>query len=173
AIQRLNTAAQPLLDVVRAAGSEIAEYARVEPEELVEVEVIGHAVGDLVHLLAELLENATAYSAPQTRVRVTARHQGGGALLAIYDDGIGMAAEPLVTAVIYEELSSAWFRPSTPVRDAAPMLWGSPGDREREQVVQVLASDPESGSTASGLPVRRPGARLVPGSVPGPTSAAP
>src|SRR5207249_2537168 len=62
-------------------------------------------------------------------------------------------AAPLVTAVIYEELSSAWFRPSTPVRDAAPMLWGSPGDREREQVVQVLASDPESGSTASGLPV--------------------
>jgi signal transduction histidine kinase len=87
------TAAQPLLDVVRAAGSEIAEYPRVEPEELVEVGVIGHAVGDLVHLLAELLENATTYSAPETRVRVTARHQGGGVLLAIYDDGIGMTAE--------------------------------------------------------------------------------
>jgi signal transduction histidine kinase len=92
------TTAQPLVDVIRAAGSEIVEYLRVEPEELVEVEVVGHAVGDLVHLLAELLENATTYSASETRVRVTARHQGGGVLLAIYDDGIGMAAEDLAEA---------------------------------------------------------------------------
>jgi signal transduction histidine kinase len=92
------TAAQPLVDVIRAAGSEIVQYTRVEPEEPVEIEVVGHAVGDLVHLLAELLENATTCSAPETRVRVTARHQGGGVPLAIYDDGIGMTAEDLAEA---------------------------------------------------------------------------
>jgi hypothetical protein len=80
-------------------------------------------------------------------------------------------AAPLVTAVIYEELSSAWFRPPGPAGDAAPTVWGSPGDREHEQVALVLTSQPESARTAGGLPVRRPGARLVPGSVPVPGGA--
>ena len=86
------------MDVLRAAASEIEEYGRVILDVQQGVYVSGSAATDTVHLLAELLENATAYSAPQTRVRVTARHQGGGALLAIYDDGIGMAAEDLTEA---------------------------------------------------------------------------
>jgi len=92
------TEAQPLLDVVRAAAAEIAEYARVEPDQLIPVALTGPVVGDVVHLLAELLENATTYSAPDTAVRVTARHNGGGALLTIYDEGTGMSATDLAEA---------------------------------------------------------------------------
>jgi signal transduction histidine kinase len=92
------TEAQPLLDVVRAAAAEIAQYARVEPDQLIPVALTGPVVGDVVHLLAELLENATTYSAPDTAVRVTARHNGGGALLTIYDEGTGMSATDLAEA---------------------------------------------------------------------------
>jgi len=92
------TEAQPLLDVVRAAAAEIAEYARVEPDELVPVALTGQVVGDVVHLLAELLENATTYSTPHTPVRVTARQNGGGVLFAIYDEGEGMPPADLAEA---------------------------------------------------------------------------
>jgi signal transduction histidine kinase len=89
------TGAFPLLDVVRAASAEIAEYQRVETAAVPWVAVAGRAVGDLVHLLAELLENAASFSPPQTRVSVSARHTLGGLQIAIYDNGIGMAPDYL------------------------------------------------------------------------------
>ncbi|HEU4423189.1 MAG TPA: nitrate- and nitrite sensing domain-containing protein [Pilimelia sp.] len=92
------TTAQLLFDVVRAAASEIADYARVDPMDLPPVAVVGQAVGDVVHLLAELLENATKFSGPDTQVRVTARETAESTLLSIYDDGIGMAAGDLADA---------------------------------------------------------------------------
>jgi signal transduction histidine kinase len=92
------TEAQPVLDVVRAAAGEIAEYARVEPEEVISVSLTGNVVGDVVHLLAELLENATTFSAPEQPVRVTVRQNGGGVLFTIYDDGVGMSATDLAEA---------------------------------------------------------------------------
>jgi len=92
------TTAQALLDVVRAAVSEIDDYARVDTVELPPVAVASHAVGDIVHLLAELLENATAFSPPDTAVRVTARHAANGLLVAIYDDGVGLTGTQLADA---------------------------------------------------------------------------
>ena len=59
-----------------AATAEIEQYQRVRHDSIAELHVVGHAVGDLVHLLAELLENATAFSRPDTVVRVTARAEG-------------------------------------------------------------------------------------------------
>jgi len=264
------SAAQSLFDVVRGAAAEIAEYVRVDPVELAPVAIVGHAVGDVVHLLAELLENATRYSGPDTQVRVTAREGAHGTMLTIYDHGIGMAqsdlayanhrltrradltaslagtmglsvvarlaarhgvdvqlrsrlgggttalvnlprplvvpwrpggtdqplrppdsarraisaapavvsqpppgsvaiaaspgTQTLLTAAIYEELASAWFRPPEPGGDGR--AWASPGDHVRQQVARALAEDADRDGTATGLPRRTPGARLLPGSVP-------
>jgi signal transduction histidine kinase len=78
--------------VVLAAVAEIESYPRVRHDRIDPVHVLGHAVGDLVHLLAELLENATVFSPPTTNVYVFA-HGGSrvGTVIEIADDGLGMS----------------------------------------------------------------------------------
>ncbi|GAB2875261.1 nitrate- and nitrite sensing domain-containing protein [Streptomyces deserti] len=84
----------PLIDVLRAASSEVEQYERIELSGVPECEIHGRAVTDLVHLLAELLENATTFSSPQTKVRVTAtRLPDGRVMIEIHDKGIGLTAE--------------------------------------------------------------------------------
>ncbi|MEU0988137.1 nitrate- and nitrite sensing domain-containing protein [Streptomyces sp. NPDC005953] len=84
----------PLVDVLRAATSEVESYERIELTGVPESEIHGQAVTDLVHLLAELLENATTFSSPQTKVRVTAtRLPDGRVMVEIHDKGIGLTAE--------------------------------------------------------------------------------
>ncbi|MFG2718136.1 nitrate- and nitrite sensing domain-containing protein [Streptomyces sp. NPDC048416] len=84
----------PLVDVLRAASSEVESYERIELSGVPEAEIHGRAVTDLVHLLAELLENATTFSSPQTKVRVTAtRLPDGRVMVEIHDKGIGLTAE--------------------------------------------------------------------------------
>ncbi|MET9804878.1 nitrate- and nitrite sensing domain-containing protein [Streptomyces sp. NPDC006368] len=84
----------PLVDVLRAASSEVEQYERIELTGVPESEIHGQAVTDLVHLLAELLENATTFSSPQTKVRVTAtRLPDGRVMVEIHDKGIGLTAE--------------------------------------------------------------------------------
>ncbi|MEU1215172.1 nitrate- and nitrite sensing domain-containing protein [Streptomyces sp. NPDC005790] len=84
----------PLVDVLRAASSEVESYERIELTGVPESEIHGQAVTDLVHLLAELLENATSFSSPQTKVRVTAtRLPDGRVMVEIHDKGIGLTAE--------------------------------------------------------------------------------
>ncbi|MFF0447140.1 nitrate- and nitrite sensing domain-containing protein [Streptomyces sp. NPDC004609] len=84
----------PLVDVLRAASSEVESYERIELTGVPETEIHGQAVTDLVHLLAELLENATTFSSPQTKVRVTAtRLPDGRIMIEIHDKGIGLTAE--------------------------------------------------------------------------------
>ncbi|MEV6293615.1 nitrate- and nitrite sensing domain-containing protein [Streptomyces sp. NPDC051896] len=84
----------PLIDVLRAASSEVEQYERIELSGVPEAEIHGRAVTDLVHLLAELLENATTFSSPQTKVRVTAtRLPDGRIMIEIHDKGIGLTAE--------------------------------------------------------------------------------
>ncbi|MER5868077.1 nitrate- and nitrite sensing domain-containing protein [Kitasatospora sp. NPDC002040] len=94
----------PLVDVLRAAASEVEQYERIELAGIPEAEVVGAAVTDLVHLLAELLENATSFSSPQTRVLVNAtRLPDGRVLVEIHDKGIGLTAEDF--AEINEKLA--------------------------------------------------------------------
>ncbi|MEU1282843.1 nitrate- and nitrite sensing domain-containing protein [Kitasatospora sp. NPDC005856] len=88
----------PLVDVVRAAVSEVEEYARVEVHPLPRAEVVGHAVADLTHLVAELVENATGFSPPHTRVHIRGERVGNGFALEIEDRGLGMGSEVLATA---------------------------------------------------------------------------
>jgi hypothetical protein len=85
-------------DVLRAALSEIETYDRVDVKELEPVEVRGASVSDLAHLLAELLENATAFSPPQTRVRVLGRVDSDGYTVVVVDEGIGMSSAELESA---------------------------------------------------------------------------
>jgi signal transduction histidine kinase len=86
----------PLLDVVRAAVSEIEQYDRVSIDVQQGVSVTGNAVTDTVHLLAELLENATMFSAKTTQVTVSAHTLSSGAiLLGVTDSGMGMSGDQL------------------------------------------------------------------------------
>jgi signal transduction histidine kinase len=95
----------PLVDVLRAAASEVEQYERIELTSVPAVEVTGRVVNDLVHLLAELLENATSFSSPQTKVRVTGHAlPDGRVLIEIHDTGIGLSPEDL--ADINERLAN-------------------------------------------------------------------
>ncbi|MEV7599528.1 nitrate- and nitrite sensing domain-containing protein [Kitasatospora sp. NPDC089797] len=88
----------PLVDVVRAAVSEVEEYARVEVHPLPRVAVVGHAVADLTHLVAELVENATGFSPPHTRVHIRGEQVGNGYAVEIEDRGLGMGPTALAAA---------------------------------------------------------------------------
>ncbi|HEX6682630.1 MAG TPA: nitrate- and nitrite sensing domain-containing protein [Candidatus Limnocylindrales bacterium] len=88
----------PIVDVVRGATSEIEDYVRVSIERLPELHVAGRSVGDLIHLLAELLENATSFAPPHTQVRVHAEAVGNGLALQIEDRGLGMSEQELAEA---------------------------------------------------------------------------
>ncbi|MFB7982249.1 sensor histidine kinase [Streptomyces vinaceus] len=85
----------PLTNVVRAAVSEIEDYPRVEVRQLAEAAVLGGAVADLTHLLAELIENAAQFSPPHTKVRVSGEPVGAGYVLEVEDRGLGMGPESL------------------------------------------------------------------------------
>ncbi|PXY31000.1 nitrate- and nitrite sensing domain-containing protein [Prauserella muralis] len=86
----------PAADVIGAAVSEIEQYARVEVGSVPEVAVQGRAVHDLVHLLAELLDNATYFSEPETRISVRAVVTRRHALaVQITDRGVGMTEQQL------------------------------------------------------------------------------
>jgi signal transduction histidine kinase len=85
-----------LVDVLRAAVSEIEEYERVSLTAEPRIAVRGAAVNDVVHLLAELAENATSLSPPDTTVTIAGRLlPHGGVLLNISDQGVGMSDEEM------------------------------------------------------------------------------
>jgi signal transduction histidine kinase len=77
-------------DVVRGAVAEVEDYTRVAMRALQEGELIGPAVGDVIHLLAELLENATSFSPPTTWVNVYGQHVANGYAIEVEDAGLGM-----------------------------------------------------------------------------------
>jgi HAMP domain-containing protein len=85
-----------LTEVVRAAVGEVKEHTRVEVMPLDRVELVGHAAADVMHLLAELIENAVAFSAPGTKALVAGQPIPAGYLLEIEDQGLGMSDEQLV-----------------------------------------------------------------------------
>ncbi len=82
-------------DVVRAAASEIEQYQRVSTADADTIDIDGQYAPELVHLFAELLENAVRFSSPDTDVRVTAALTPDGCSVAVSDQGIGMGPEEL------------------------------------------------------------------------------
>jgi signal transduction histidine kinase len=88
--------AVPLADVARAATSEIEQYNRVTLSISPGISVVGKAVSDVVHLLAELIENATIFSSKDTLVSVSMQElSSGGVLIEIVDKGIGVSGARL------------------------------------------------------------------------------
>jgi len=88
-----------LVNVLRAAVSEIEHYERVIPDMQPGISVRGQAVNDVVHLLSELAENATTFSPAETLVHVSGYSlNSGGVLLDITDQGVGMGAEEMAHA---------------------------------------------------------------------------
>ncbi len=96
---RLRDRPVPLPDLLRAALQEIERYTRVETAEVDDaVEISGEVVDELIHLLAELLDNATWASPQETPVVITARHVGDLLHVQIRDSGTGMSEAQLQTA---------------------------------------------------------------------------
>jgi len=94
----------PVIDVIRSAVSEIEDYQRVTTATDATETVIATAVTDLIHLLAELVENATLFSPSTTRVEVRAERVANGFAIEVEDRGLGM--EPGQLAVINEQLAN-------------------------------------------------------------------
>jgi signal transduction histidine kinase len=88
-----------IVNVVRAALAESTDYSRVDLVRLEPAAVLGAAVSDVSHLLAELVDNALAFSPPTERVVVTGRHIGDGRYGVVVEDaGLGMAPDRLAQA---------------------------------------------------------------------------
>lgn len=164
----------PLLDVLRAALSEIEHYERVQLEALPpEARVSGEAADDVSHLVAELLDNAAAFSAPDAQVRLSGwTLRTGEIMLSVQDSGTGMTGERL--AELNAQLDAP--EPSTP---GAPGTGRGPGMGLGLELVSRLAArhglrvqlreQPQGGITAvvtlprallPGHPVPDAGARL-------------
>lgn len=89
----------PIAELIGAAISEVEHYVRVRAAAPPEVLVHGHAVKDLIHLIAELLDNATTFSASDTTVTVASRMLRAGELaIQISDEGMGMTEEEILAA---------------------------------------------------------------------------
>ncbi|MFJ4843947.1 nitrate- and nitrite sensing domain-containing protein [Streptomyces sp. NPDC088733] len=108
----------PLVDVARAAVSEIEKYERVRIQQLPAGRIAGFASDDLSHLVAELLENATTSSPPDTEVQLSGwMLESGELMLSVEDEGIGVPAHRL------EELNAllAQADPAAPTSETTGM----------------------------------------------------
>lgn len=81
---------QPLFDVARAAIAEVGGYERVSAAPMDGIMLAGRAVGELSHLLAELIDNAVSFSDPRTAVHVRGQYTSHGYAVEIEDRGLGM-----------------------------------------------------------------------------------
>ncbi|WP_406640182.1 nitrate- and nitrite sensing domain-containing protein [Amycolatopsis sp. WGS_07] len=79
-----------LMEVLRAAVSETEQYSRVQVEQVPDVAIVGTAVADTIHLVAELVDNATSFSPPGSQVEVTSRMVARGVVVDVSDQGLGM-----------------------------------------------------------------------------------
>ncbi|MEU8803039.1 nitrate- and nitrite sensing domain-containing protein [Spirillospora sp. NPDC048819] len=94
-----------IVDVARAAASEVEDYTRVNVTPMARAAIVGPAVADVIHLLAELIENATAFSPPHTTVQVHGQSVSHGFTLEIEDRGLSM--DELNLAAANERLATA------------------------------------------------------------------
>jgi signal transduction histidine kinase len=148
----------PLSDVIRTAMSEIEHYDRVGLSLAADPPVVAHLALPAAHLLAEVIENATNFSEPTTRVEITAVPYGNGVQVTVSDDGLGMTPD---------ELDAANQRIATPV---VSELVGS--QRLGFYVVGTLARRLDADVTLRHAPVRGTvvtivfaGSLFVPGTV--------
>lgn len=87
-----------MIDVIRGALAEVEDYTRVTLLPVESCAIEGRAVGDIIHLLAELIENAVSYSPPYAAVTVAGQRVAHGFVVEIEDRGLGMNEDDLVAA---------------------------------------------------------------------------
>jgi signal transduction histidine kinase len=80
----------PFVDILRAAAAEVEDYTRIRVVSLTPAALAGQAVSDVVHLIAEFIENATIFSPPNTEVRVTGDLVAKGYAVEVEDRGLGL-----------------------------------------------------------------------------------
>ena len=98
-VAKRNVAAVPMVDVLRAAVSEVEQYQRIVVQAPPTATILGRAASDIVHLLAELLDNATNFSPPDSQVVMSSTRTADGAIVVeIADRGVGMTDDELVAA---------------------------------------------------------------------------
>src|SRR5690606_23595512 len=95
-VPREQAAPMPVASLIHAAASEVEDYTRIVMTTVPDSEVHGSVAGDLVHILAELLDNALPYSPPTAQVRVSAGHADAGArVIGVRGAGLGMSESDL------------------------------------------------------------------------------
>ncbi|HEU0090186.1 MAG TPA: nitrate- and nitrite sensing domain-containing protein [Pseudonocardiaceae bacterium] len=82
-----------LVEIVRSAVAEAEQYTRVTITRVPNVLVDGRAVADLIHLMAELIDNATSFSPPGSRIEVRGNPVGKGVVIEVEDQGLGIESE--------------------------------------------------------------------------------
>jgi len=82
-----------MIDILRAGVAETEQYVRVKMNPVPETALVGGAVADTIHLIAELVDNATAFSSPRSQVQVHSSQVPQGIVVEIEDHGLGMSPE--------------------------------------------------------------------------------
>jgi signal transduction histidine kinase len=134
----------PAVDVARAAAAEVEDYARVTVATMPRVAIAGPAVADLIHLLAELIENATLYSPPDTTVQVAGQAVAHGFAIEVEDRGLSM--DPATLAHANEKLARP---PDFDLSNSAQLGLFVVGRLAQRHSIQVtLRTSPYGGTTA-------------------------
>ncbi|WP_162642376.1 nitrate- and nitrite sensing domain-containing protein [Streptosporangium sp. 'caverna'] len=134
----------PVIDILRAAIAEVEDYTRVNVLPLPELSLDGAAVADITHLVAELIENATIYSPPQTTVTVRGDVVANGFAVEVEDRGLGLTG--MEYAAINERLANP---PEFDLADSARLGLFVVGQLASRHGVQViLRGSPFGGTTA-------------------------
>jgi signal transduction histidine kinase len=133
-----------LIDVMRGAISEVEDYARVTVSTQTRAALAGAAVTDVIHLLAELIENATTLSPPFTQVRVSGETVANGFAIEIEDRGLGMTPQRMA------ELNDRLSRPAeiNPTNTEQLGLFVVGQLARRHGVIVTLRQSPFGGTTA-------------------------
>ncbi|WP_165964421.1 nitrate- and nitrite sensing domain-containing protein [Actinomadura sp. KC216] len=133
-----------IVDVARAAASEVEDYTRVNVAPMSRAALVGPAVADVTHLLAELIENATVFSPPHTTVQVQGQPVAHGFTLEVEDRGLSMDAAGLAAA--NERLANA---AEFDLSDSAQLGLFVVGRLARRHRIRVtLRTSPYGGMTA-------------------------
>jgi len=158
----------PMVDVIRGSVAEVVDYARIRVACSSRAAVQGYAAADLIHLIAELAENAAAYSPPDYPVRVSGSEVVKGFAVEIEDRGFGIPAS--MAAHLNAVLADP--PPFNPAQSEQLGLYVAARLAQRHSIGITLRDSPYGGTTAivfvpaSLITSEEPGGGQVPGAVP-------
>ena len=132
----------PMGEIIRGAASEISEYGRVSTSQIEPARLAGGATTDLMHLLAELIENAATFGPAESRVRVTGSFRDDAYVVTVTDVGPGMSDDDLATA------TQIMADPVPPASGTWWGLWAAGRLAARQNVTVRLANEPGGGLAA-------------------------